>query len=179
MISKPHGRSSLLPRSLAVEPSTREFESRSVHVLADPRIKEGLRKEFAHLAESFIERVRTIEQAIGSLSGQLQDQKQALLRLSQALPAMRATLTRDIAAANRSCVEAKVDENDYTAFTYDDLEFELEIAEEGLRKKTAFVDNQLVSAAHSNITPAKLEEFETTFKHFDKDGSNVGTGKSS
>jgi hypothetical protein len=31
----------------------------------------------------------------------------------------------------------------------------------------------MVSAAHTNITPAKLEEFESTFKHFDKDGSNV------
>lgn len=40
-------------------------------------------------------------------------------------------------------MEAKVDENDYTVFTYEDLEFELEIAEEGLRKKITFVDNQV------------------------------------
>lgn len=54
-----------------------------------------------------------------------------------------------------------------------------------MRKKIAFVDNQvggigwpqlttqMVSSAHTNITPAKLEEFESTFKHFDKDGTNV------
>jgi Ca2+-binding EF-hand superfamily protein len=32
---------------------------------------------------------------------------------------------------------------------------------------------QMISASHTNITPAKLEEFESTFKHFDKDGTNV------
>lgn len=34
-------------------------------------------------------------------------------------------------------------------------------------------DEQMVSATHTNITPAKLEEFEATFKHFDKDETNV------
>jgi hypothetical protein len=56
---------------------------------------------------------------------------------------MRTFLVNDIDAVNQRCVEAKVDENDYTAFTYEDLEFELEIAEEGLRKKIAFVENQV------------------------------------
>jgi hypothetical protein len=31
----------------------------------------------------------------------------------------------------------------------------------------------MVSATHTNVTPAKLEEFEATFKHFDKDDTNV------
>lgn len=31
----------------------------------------------------------------------------------------------------------------------------------------------MISATHTNITPAKLEEFEATFKHFDKDDTNV------
>ncbi|TXT04338.1 hypothetical protein VHUM_04105 [Vanrija humicola] len=136
-------------------------------------IKEELRKRLAQLAQSFIERIQRVEQAIGSLGGPLQDQKQALVKLSAELPDLRNILTHDIAAANQACVEAKVDENDYTVLTYDDLEFELEIAEEGMRKKIAFVDNQMVSSAHTNITPAKLEEFESTFKHFDKDGTNT------
>ncbi|BEI86984.1 hypothetical protein CcaverHIS002_0703300 [Cutaneotrichosporon cavernicola] len=138
-------------------------------------IKEALRKEFARVAESFIERVQKVEQSIGSLSGALQDQKKQLLLLSDHLPAMRTFLVNDIDEVNQRCAEAKVDENDYTAFTYEDLEFELEIAEEGLRKKIAFVENQMISASHTNITPAKLEEFESTFKHFDKDGTNTLT----
>lgn len=158
-------------------PSTPAFESEWKHVdnTLTTRIKEELRKDFARLAQAFVERVKKIEQAIGSLSGQLHDQKQYLVQLSAELPAIRETLEHDIAAANQRCVEAKVDENDYTTFTYEDLEFELEIAQEGLRKKMAFVNNQMVSAGHTNITPAKLEEFESTFKHFDKDGTNVLT----
>ena len=31
----------------------------------------------------------------------------------------------------------------------------------------------MVSATHTNVTHAKLEEFEATFKHFDKDDTNV------
>lgn len=31
----------------------------------------------------------------------------------------------------------------------------------------------MISATHTNLTPAKLEEFEATFKHFDKDDTNV------
>lgn len=96
-----------------------------------------------------------------------------LLRLAKELPALRQYLTNEIDAANQRCLEAKVDENDYTVFTYDDLEFELETTEDGLKKKLAFIDNQIVSAQHTNITPAKLEEFESTFKHFDKDDTNV------
>lgn len=84
-----------------------------------------------------------------------------------------------------------MEENDYTVLTFDDLEFELELTEGGIRKKIAFVDNQvrrshewagavaeadgqMVSATHTNITPARREEFEATFKHFDKDDTNVG-----
>lgn len=33
----------------------------------------------------------------------------------------------------------------------------------------------MVSATHTNLTPAKLEEFEATFKHFDKDDTNVSS----
>ncbi|KAL7423718.1 alpha-actinin [Cryptotrichosporon argae] len=138
-------------------------------------IKEALRKEFASQAEAFIARVQRIEQAIGAMSGPLQDQKQRLLALSDEIPRLRAVLATDITAVNRASLEAKVEENDYTVLTYDDLEWELELAEAGVRKKISFVENQMVSATHTNITPAKLEEFEATFKHFDKEGANILT----
>lgn len=98
-------------------------------------------------------------------------------------------LSTEISDLNNSCLEAKVEENDYTVLTVDDLEYELELAEVGLKKKIAFIDNQvsrfwrqekimlmmlqLVSAQHTNITPAKLEEFEATFKHFAWEETNA------
>ena len=58
------------------------------------------------------------------------------------MPALRTRLV-EVAAVNKSCLEAKVEENDYTVLTLDDLEYELELAEAGIRKKIAFVDNQV------------------------------------
>ncbi|WVF70936.1 hypothetical protein IAT40_005731 [Kwoniella sp. CBS 6097] len=136
-------------------------------------IKEALRQNFARAAEDFVTRLQQIEQAIGALRGSLPEQKKTLVGLSSDIPALRTTLTTTISDLNQSCLEAKVEENDYTVLTYDDLEYELELAEGGVKKKIAFVDNQMVSAQHTNVTPAKLEEFEATFKHFADDELNV------
>ncbi|WVR05610.1 hypothetical protein IAU60_002632 [Kwoniella sp. DSM 27419] len=136
-------------------------------------IKEALRKSFARAAEDFILKLQQIEQAIGTLRGTLPDQKQTLIRLSTSVPALRDTLVTTLAELNSHCMEAKVEENDYTVLTYDDLEYELALAEAGVKKKIAFVDNQMVSAQHSNVTPAKLEEFEATFKHFAWEETNT------
>jgi hypothetical protein len=141
-----------------------------------------------------------------------QDQKATLLRLTEVIPVLRRSLESEVVAIDRACQEAKVEENDYTVLTVDDLAYELELTEAGIRKKIAFVENQvsarnhhsplalaaglvsqpiprrsaltvepeltsrqMVSATHTNLTPAKLEEFEATFKHFDKDDTNVRT----
>nr|ODO02601.1 actin cross-linking [Cryptococcus depauperatus CBS 7855] len=136
-------------------------------------IKEALKRKFAKSAEEFILRLQQIEQAIGTLSGPLPEQKQTLSKLSSHLPALARVLSTQIASLNAACLEAKVEENDYTVLTIDDLEYELELAEIGLKKKITFIDNQMVSAQHTNITPAKLEEFESTFKHFAWEETNT------
>ena len=79
----------------------------------------------------------------------MQDQKQTLQRLSDQLPGLKQTLQTDIVTLNQACQEAKVEENDYTVLTWDDLEFELELAEAGIRKKIAFVENQVRGGAGS------------------------------
>lgn len=54
-------------------------------------------------------------------------------------------LETDITAVNAKCLEAKIEENDYTVLTLDDLQYELELAEKGIRAKIAFVENQVSS----------------------------------
>jgi len=88
------------------------------------------------------------------------------------------------------CNSANVEENDYTVFTCQDLEFELELVVQSIAKKIAFIDNQvrfpmtnakhahenipqIVSRNMTNLTPAQLEQFESTFRYFDKDESNT------
>lgn len=47
-----------------------------------------------------------------------------------------------VAAADSECLDANVDENDYTVFTLEDLRFELELLSQSITKKIAFIDNQ-------------------------------------
>jgi hypothetical protein len=49
----------------------------------------------------------------------------------------------EVAAIEGDCVAANVDENDYTIFTYQDLEFEFELVVQSILKKIAFIDNQV------------------------------------
>jgi hypothetical protein len=48
-----------------------------------------------------------------------------------------------VAAAETDCNAANVEENDYTVFTCQDLEFELELVVQSIVKKMAFIDNQV------------------------------------
>ena len=42
---------------------------------------------------------------------------------------------------------ANVEENDYTVFTWQDLEFELELLVQNIAKKISFIDNQVCLSA--------------------------------
>lgn len=109
--------------------------------------------------------------------------------LETGLPALSEALN-EVLTAEAECNAANVDENDYTVFTYQDLQFELELAVQSISKKIAFLDNQvsllcehlsvnppdlyqIVSRNMSNLTPAQLEQFESTFRYFDRDESNT------
>lgn len=84
-----------------------------------------------------------------------------------------ATLLDEVVRTEQECVDANVDENDYTVFTSQDLAFELELVVQGISKKISFVDNQIVSRNMTNLTPAQLEQFESTFRYFDRDETNT------
>ena len=41
-----------------------------------------------------------------------------------------------------------------------------------VQKKLAFLENQMVARNMTNLTPIQLEEFESVFRHFDRDDTN-------
>lgn len=59
------------------------------------------------------------------------------------MPVLSDTLA-DVMTAEKACVAANVEENDYTVFTCQDLQFELELVEQSIAKKIAFIDNQVI-----------------------------------
>ncbi|RDX53548.1 actinin-like protein [Lentinus brumalis] len=136
------------------------------------QIKDELRRKFADLANTFEKRLRQISSELSSIEGPLEEQLEQVRKLQTRIPPFSETL-QVVAAADEECRAANVDENDYTVFTMEDLRFELELVTQSISKKIAFIDNQIVSRNMTNLTPAQLEQFETTFRYFDKDESNT------
>jgi len=58
------------------------------------------------------------------------------------IPALLDALA-NVASAEAECSSANVEENDYTVFTCQDLQFELELVVQSIAKKIAFIDNQV------------------------------------
>ena len=101
----------------------------------------------------------------------MEDQLLHVRRLSDSLPPLDAFLEK-IAAVDEKCQEANIEENDFTTYTYDELTYELGLVKSSVQKKLAFLENQMVARDMTNLTPIQLEEFESVFKHFDRDDSN-------
>ncbi|KAL9940380.1 hypothetical protein V8E36_001085 [Tilletia maclaganii] len=133
--------------------------------------KETLRVTFARLANDFEAKVRDIAAGIAALDGELEHQLSQVKKLQSSLAPLKATLL-EVEQKERECAEANVEENDHTVFTLDDLVFELELITTSVAKKLAFIENQIISRQHTNLTPAQLEEFENTFRYFDKEAHN-------
>ena len=72
----------------------------------------------------------------------LQAQQEQVRQIQTRIPALSDTLAA-VAAAEAGCNAANVEENDYTIFTCQDLEFELELVVQSIVKKIAFIDNQV------------------------------------
>ena len=109
------------------------------------RIQETLRKKFAALADGFQERLRAVSHELSAVEGPLEEQQRQIESIQTRIPALSEAL-ETVEAAEAECVAAKVEENDYTVFTCQDLEFELELVVQSIAKKISFIDNQVCSA---------------------------------
>ncbi|KAI6380876.1 hypothetical protein MCOR25_001401 [Pyricularia grisea] len=134
-------------------------------------IKNALRKSFADKANDFALALNTIQLAISGLEGDVEDQLHHVRKLSENLPPLDEYL-KTIGAVDAKCQEANIEENDFTTYTYDELCYELGLVKSSVAKKLAFLDNQMVARNMTNLTPIQLEEFESVFRHFDRDDSN-------
>ena len=146
---------------------------RSRSINAEMRqIKERLRKQFAEIANGFEKRLHAISVELTSIEGPLESQQEHIRHIQKRIPDLSNGL-EGVLQAEAECAAANVEENDYTVFTAQDLSFELDLVRQSITKKIAFIDNQLVSSNNTNCTPAQLEQFESTFRYFDKDETNT------
>ena len=105
------------------------------------RIQETLRKKFAKLADDFRDRLRAVSLELSAVEGPLEEQQRQIESIQTRIPALSGALDT-VEAAEAECTAAKVEENDYTVFTCQDLEFELELVVQSIAKKISFIDNQ-------------------------------------
>lgn len=137
-------------------------------------IKNALRRTFADKANDFALTLNTLSLAISGLEGDVEDQLSHCRRLSTSLPPLESFLTA-ISTLDTQLHEANIEENDFTTYTYDELAYELQLVQDSVAKKLSFLENQMVARNMTNLTPIQLEEFESVFRHFDRDGSNTLT----
>ncbi|KAL1906405.1 alpha-actinin [Sporothrix stenoceras] len=135
-------------------------------------IKNNLRKSFADKANDFAMALNTVQLAISGLEGDVEDQLHHVRKLSENIPPLEKYLAT-IEAVDAQCEEANIEENDFTTYTYDELTYELGLVKTSVSKKLAFLENQMVARSMTNLTPIQLEEFESVFRHFDRDDSNA------
>ncbi|MCJ1353549.1 MAG: hypothetical protein MMC33_003535 [Icmadophila ericetorum] len=135
-------------------------------------IKNTLRRTFAEKANSFATTLSTLSLAISGLEGDIDEQLNHVRRLHTSLPPLEAYLTT-ISTLHTQCEEANIEENDFTTYTFEELQYEHALVVNSVAKKLAFLENQLVVRDMTNLTPIQLEEFESVFRHFDRDGSNT------
>lgn len=135
-------------------------------------IKDRLRRSFADKANDFTLTLNTLSLAISGLEGDVEEQLRLVQRLSNSLPPLEAFLST-IEAMDRRCAEANIEENDYTTYTYDELSYEFGLVQSSVSKKLSFLENQMVVRNMTNLTPIQLEEFESVFRHFDRQLRNA------
>ena len=140
-------------------------------MLIHSSIKNSLRRNFAEKANTFAETLSTLSLAIAGLSGDIPDQLSHVRRLHENLPPLSEYL-ESLASLSGKCDEANIEENDYTTYTYDELAYELDLVRSSVVSKMGFLENQIVAREMTNLTPIQLEEFESVFRHFDRDMSN-------
>ncbi|KAJ5461637.1 Alpha-actinin-like protein 1 [Penicillium daleae] len=168
------------PKELSTETCDQEWEllTRDEHQRSQlinetiRDIKNALRRSFADKANDFALTLKTLSLAISGLDGDVEDQLEHVKKLNDNLPPLDAFLDT-IAELDEQCAEANIEENDFTTYTLDELSYEFSLVKSSISKKLAFLENQMVARNMTNLTPIQLEEFESVFRHFDRDSSNT------
>ncbi|GAA6026519.1 hypothetical protein JCM8202_002814 [Rhodotorula sphaerocarpa] len=89
-----------------------------------------------------------------------------LTRLAALEQAVRATRTALAACADCDAAHAGLE------LELEDLTVEVGLFEDALRRRLQFVENQMVARKAKAVSPEQLEEFDSAFRAFDKDGFN-------
>lgn len=66
---------------------------------------------------------------------------------------------------DQDCIDANTEENDYTVYSVEDLTFGLDLLQQALQKKNAFIQNQ-VRKRYDQVLPVHSHQFCNIAMHF-------------
>eukprot|EP01098_Paradermamoeba_levis_P011623 TRINITY_DN4_c0_g1_i1.p1 TRINITY_DN4_c0_g1~~TRINITY_DN4_c0_g1_i1.p1 ORF type:complete len:627 (-),score=273.46 TRINITY_DN4_c0_g1_i1:116-1996(-) len=137
------------------------------------QVLDRLRQDFATPANSFFDHLKALKEALAlPPAGELEAQLHFYQTKSQELHALEGQLPSILALENK-CVEANIEDNEFSDHTHDDLQFEYEQLVKNYRKKVSFIEGQILAVKQSqNVSAEQLAEFKEAFHSFDsnKDG---------
>ncbi len=134
-------------------------------------IKEELKEKFAEKANYLASEVNELSMKISQLDGELETQLLGITQLNEQLKPLDKELQQLKELKDRE-IEANIEENDHTVFSYEELEYEMGLVKNSVVKKLSFIENQIVARSMNNLSPIQLEEFESIFRYFDKSQQN-------
>ncbi|KAJ2663800.1 alpha-actinin [Coemansia sp. RSA 1199] len=168
-------RAGLAPRDLEaawVELAASEVRHRKAINHHIRQSRDALQRRYGSEANSIQSVLNNIAHAVSSLSGELDAQLSTVTSLIARARPLGPALSR-LSSLERMCSEANIDEHDYTVYSVSDLTYDAEMTMKALEKKARFIENQSAVRNMTNLTPAQLEEFEATFRYFDRDARNA------
>ncbi|XP_059607535.1 alpha-actinin, sarcomeric isoform X1 [Phlebotomus argentipes] len=135
---------------------------------------EMLRRQFAEKANAvgpWIERQMDAVTAIGmGLQGSLEDQLHRLREYEQAVYAYKPHI-EELEKIHQAVQESMIFENRYTHYTMETLRVGWEQLLTSINRNVNEVENQILTRDSKGITQEQLNEFRSSFNHFDKNRS--------
>ncbi|KAJ1794600.1 alpha-actinin [Coemansia sp. RSA 2399] len=168
-------RAGLMPKDLEAawnELAAAEVKHRKVINQYIRESRDALQRQYGSEANGIQAVLNSISNSLAILGGELDDQLATVKGLISKARPLEGALQR-LGDLEKQCEEANIDEHDYTVYSVSDLEYDTEMMMKALDKKARFIENQSAVRNMTNLTPAQLEEFEATFRYFDRDDSNV------
>ena len=95
---------------------------------------------------------------MANLEGDLEKQLEKVRELIQTSQVLKGKLSI-VEGFAAQCAQANIEDNEYTIYSIEDLQFEYGIVEDSLNKKELFIENQIVSRTITNVTPEQLESY--------------------
>jgi len=130
-----------------------------------------LRNAFARPANALYEDLCRYKQFTGEVSELPLDQQ--LASLKQKFSEIQSTIPKQLKVveqAEKACDDANIEDNEFSDFTFDDLQFMYSQTVAMFNKKIVFVEASM-QETKSGISPEQMQEFRQSFDHFDSNKS--------